>query len=334
MFTLFMPAFYGVVCISGIVGNGVVIYVLVKYKIMHTVPGAYILNLASTDFLFLLGLPFLGYFNITRKWVFGDSLCRLIMGIDGMNMLTGIFTLTAMSVDRYLAIVHPVWSKTHRTVTKARFICLLTWTLSAIITIPLWLYAKTQSFFGVTVCNIICPNLSKRIFIICSFCLGFALPLMVVLVAYTNIIHFLKIGNRRNRRQFKLGRVGVMILLAILLFVLCWLPFWVSQLMVVATHGHVSRPRALKIAYFCSPFLSYTNSCLNPIVYTYVRSDFRRSVAKLFGQDQRKPPKLEINGRSVNGSTSNMNMQLSKFTTDKPSVTVTVFNQDPHIDRL
>ncbi|XP_077989262.1 somatostatin receptor type 5-like [Glandiceps talaboti] len=297
----FIPTYYTVVCLGGLLGNGIVILVILNYPVMKVVPNIYILNLASADSLFLLGLPFLAYFNTTRKWIFGDLMCRLVLVIDGMNQFTGMFTLTAMSVDRYFAIVHSVWSKKYRTIKKARIVCLLMWLLSGMATIPFWIYARTQTFDDVTVCNVICSTSIQRMYIITTFIIGFGLPIVIISVCYVRIIAYLVIGSRRHRR-IRIGRVAIMILLAVALFLLCWTPFWITQLMIVFVPPK-SRTKALKIAYFCCPFLIYANSCLNPVVYTYVRQDFRQFITKIFRRSLSQKPSIQINGKNVNGST-------------------------------
>ncbi|XP_077989238.1 somatostatin receptor type 4-like [Glandiceps talaboti] len=269
------PMINCLVCITGLVGNGVVIYVLMRYATPKTVPNIYILNLAAADFLILLGLPFVTYNQRTRRWIFGDAMCKIVMGLDGMNMFTGIFTLTAMGVDRYLAIVHAVWSKSHRTLNSARAICVFLWILSIASTMPLWLYAETQTFGNDTVCNIgVMPPAVQQTFLFYSFALGFAFPIIIILMCYTSILVFLARCAKRtdSRKRSRLGKVGILVLLAVALFIVCWLPFWVGQLLVLFGDSSFS----VQVVYYFSFSLQYANCCLNPLIYTYVRQDFRK----------------------------------------------------------
>ncbi|XP_002732794.1 somatostatin receptor type 4-like [Saccoglossus kowalevskii] len=280
IFHFFMPSLFSVVCATGIIGNSLVIFVFLKYMPSNIVPNVYILNLASTDLIIMLELPFLTYFNTTRRWVFGDVMCRIVMGIDGLNVFTGIFTLAVMSVDRYLAIVHAVWSKNHRSVTQARLICLFMWCASIAITLPLWMYAQTQTFGVDTMCNVLCPEEVERIFSIYSFVLGFCTPLMIILLCYLRILIFLANCRRKNshgNRHSKLGKVGILVLLAVVLFIVCWFPFWLGQIMVFAGRNTF----AVRIVYYVGHSLTYANCCLNPLVYIYVRQDFRQHLKKI-----------------------------------------------------
>ncbi|XP_006757516.1 PREDICTED: somatostatin receptor type 3 [Myotis davidii] len=104
-----IPLVYLVVCVVGLLGNSLVIYVVLRHTASPSVTNVYILNLALADELFMLGLPFLAAQNALSYWPFGSLMCRLVMAVDGINQFTSIFCLTVMSVDRYLAVVHPTF---------------------------------------------------------------------------------------------------------------------------------------------------------------------------------------------------------------------------------
>lgn len=101
---------YFVVCIIGLCGNTLVIYVILRYAKMKTITNIYILNLAIADELFMLGLPFLAMQVALVHWPFGKAICQVVMTVDGINQFTSIFCLTVMSTDCYLAVIHPIKS--------------------------------------------------------------------------------------------------------------------------------------------------------------------------------------------------------------------------------
>lgn len=53
-------------------------------------------------------------------WPFGNVLCKAVVSIDYYNMFTSTFTLTVMSIDRYVAVCHPVKALDMRTPHKAK----------------------------------------------------------------------------------------------------------------------------------------------------------------------------------------------------------------------
>ena len=105
---------YAIECIIGLVGNTLVIYVIMRYAKMKTVTNTYILNLAIADELFLLGMPFMIQTLVTENWPYGTPMCKIIFSIDILNQFTSIYFLTVMSLDRYMAVVHPVTSVNYR----------------------------------------------------------------------------------------------------------------------------------------------------------------------------------------------------------------------------
>ena len=68
-FGAIMVTTYGLMCIVGLVGNGLVIFVILRYTKMKTVTNMYILNLSIADFLFMNGLPLIMTTVITKHWV-------------------------------------------------------------------------------------------------------------------------------------------------------------------------------------------------------------------------------------------------------------------------
>ncbi|XP_002734656.1 somatostatin receptor type 5-like [Saccoglossus kowalevskii] len=269
-----IPVLASLMCLIGLLGNGVVIFIMLKYPKMTSVPNTYILNLAAADFLFFLGVPFLTYFNTARRWTFGNFMCKLVMGIDGMNMFTGIFTLAAMAVDRYFAIVRATFSTKFRSVFVARFICAVLWLLAVLVTLPLWTYASIEKYDNITVCSITCSQRVEHIFVIYSFLTGFVIPLAVIIVCYLSILCFLARQSRKFRRQVShFGRVSAMVLTTVVFFFVCWLPFWVTRVIVFVSPS--THTLALQVVYYLTPVMSYINSCFNPVIYTWFKDDFR-----------------------------------------------------------
>uniref|UniRef100_A0A8C5ZMZ2 G-protein coupled receptors family 1 profile domain-containing protein n=1 Tax=Marmota marmota marmota TaxID=9994 RepID=A0A8C5ZMZ2_MARMA len=131
-----IPLVYLVVCVVGLLGNSLVIYVVLRHTASPSVTSVYILNLALADELFMLGLPFLAAQNALSYWPFGSFMCRLVMAVDGINQFTSIFCLTVMSVDRYLAVVHPARSARWRTAPVARTVSAAAWATSLQMSIP------------------------------------------------------------------------------------------------------------------------------------------------------------------------------------------------------
>ena len=111
---------------------------------MKTATNIYIFNLALADALATSTLPFQSAKYLMNTWPFGELLCKAVIAIDYYNMFTSIFTLTMMSVDRYVAVCHPVRALDFRTPAKAKLINVCIWILSSAIGVPVMVMAVTK----------------------------------------------------------------------------------------------------------------------------------------------------------------------------------------------
>nr|AKN79680.1 opioid receptor Kappa 1 isoform B [Falco peregrinus] len=128
---IIITAVYSVVFVVGLVGNSLVMFVIIRYTKMKTATNIYIFNLAMADALVTTTMPFQSTEYLMNSWPFGDVLCKIVISIDYYNMFTSIFTLTMMSVDRYIAVCHPVKALDFRTPLKAKIINICIWLLSS-----------------------------------------------------------------------------------------------------------------------------------------------------------------------------------------------------------
>ncbi|CAJ0943541.1 unnamed protein product [Ranitomeya imitator] len=115
-----------------------------RYTKMKTATNIYIFNLALADALATSTLPFQSAKYLMETWPFGEILCKIVLSIDYYNMFTSIFTLTMMSVDRYIAVCHPVRALDFRTPSKAKAINVCIWILSSVIGVPIMVMAVTK----------------------------------------------------------------------------------------------------------------------------------------------------------------------------------------------
>lgn len=287
---------YFVVCIVGLCGNTLVIYVILRYAKMKTITNIYILNLAIADELFMLGLPFLAMQVALVHWPFGKAICRVVMTVDGINQFTSIFCLTVMSVDRYLAVVHPIKSAKWRRPTTAKMVNVAVWGLSLLVIMPIMIYAGVSHNHGISSCTIIWPDESGAWyagFIIYAFILGFLVPLTIICLCYLFIIIKVKssgirVGSSKRKRSEK--KVTRMVSIVVAVFIFCWLPFYIFNVYSVSV-SIIPTP-VLKGMFDFVVGLTYANSCANPILYAFLSDNFKKSfqnvlcLMKVSGMDE------------------------------------------------
>ncbi|XP_002739034.1 somatostatin receptor type 2-like [Saccoglossus kowalevskii] len=284
---IILPICYGIIFGCGFIGNLLVILVLTKYSSMKTLPNIYILNLSIADFLFMFTIPFLSYQFIANKWIFGAAMCKIVMAFDGMNQFTGVFLLTAMSLDRYVAFVHPMKSLRIRTVRTTRTVCVTMWVLSALVCLPLWMYTKSDvsRYDNNTVCLLDWPEEVAKSFLIYAFLLGYVLPLIIISCCYFIIVKQILTskqpgGNTSGVNRKGSRRVAMLVIVAVVTFAVCWLPFYATQLhFAFFLEGFPSM--AAMISNYASICLSYGNSVINPIIYTFVGRNFKTNILRL-----------------------------------------------------
>lgn len=180
---------YSLVFLIGLVGNTLAIYVVLRYVKMKTVTNIYILNLALADELYILGIPFLGTNSVLSYWPYGDFFCKVCMTADAMSQFASTYCLTVMSIDRYLAVVHPIRSTKWRKPKVAKFFSALVWVVSFLIVLPVTIYSGVQEDFKT--CNITWPEpqeLWSIAFILYTTILSFFGPLVVICLCYLLIV--------------------------------------------------------------------------------------------------------------------------------------------------
>lgn len=101
---------YILIFVLALFGNGVVCYIVLSTPRMKTVTNYFIVNLAVGDILMsLFCVPF-SFFSILllQYWPFGSVLCHLVNYSQAVSVLVSAYTLVAISIDRYIAILWPL----------------------------------------------------------------------------------------------------------------------------------------------------------------------------------------------------------------------------------
>ncbi|GCC25813.1 hypothetical protein chiPu_2000037 [Chiloscyllium punctatum] len=266
---------YALVCLVGLAGNAMVIFVILRYAKMKTATNIYLLNLALADELFMLSVPFVAAAAALDRWPFGPLMCRAVLSVDGLNQFTSVFGLTVLSADRYVAVVHPIKAARYRRPSVARLVNLGVWLLSLLVILPIVVFAGTAP----VMCAFLWPQPAWSVaFVVYTFLLGFLLPVLAISLCYLLIILqtravALKAGwHQRRRSERKLTRL---VLTVVAVFVVCWLPFYAVHLA-----GVFLAQRNTTVNHLCV-ILSYANSCANPILYGFLSDNFRRSFQRI-----------------------------------------------------
>ena len=116
------------VIVIGVVGNSLTLYVISRYRSLHDVTGIFLANLALADLLqSVIGMPLIATSSFNEKWIFGETLCTLSGLSNSLFCIASVLTLTAVSVDRWLAIRHPLKYKALLTLNRAGLVLVYIW---------------------------------------------------------------------------------------------------------------------------------------------------------------------------------------------------------------
>ena len=132
---------YTIIFATGIVGNVLTFVVITQNKYMHTATNYYLCNLVLSDLLVLvLGLPLETYsFWSAYPWIFGEAFCVLRTMAAETSTYASILTITAFTVERYVAICHPMRAKTMSSLQRAVKVIVGVWIVSAGCSVPIWI---------------------------------------------------------------------------------------------------------------------------------------------------------------------------------------------------
>lgn len=279
---VFMPVFYTIVFVLGLVGNSLVMFTFLYYRRLKTMTDVYLLNLAFADLILTLSLP-LWVAHSIAEWALGLVMCKVMHTVYKVSFYSGMLLLACISVDRYFAITKAVAAYHHRT--KAALLS----KLSSVIVWALALVFSTPELMNSVVHHGTCLTYSSRntsyslqVSVQSSqIVLGFVAPLLVMAFCYGAIALRL-----RQSRSFERNRAIKVILAVVAVFCFCQVPYtlvlFLSTLDVArggskdCNHG-----KTLLFAMDVTEFLAFLRCCLNPFVYGFVGVKFRHDLLRL-----------------------------------------------------
>ncbi|XP_019751064.1 G-protein coupled receptor 1 [Hippocampus comes] len=269
---------YVISFVLGLIGNATVIWVT-GCKSKRTVNSVWLLNLALADFVFVLFLPFyIDYILRDFHWDFGVAMCKMNSFVSVMNMYASVLFLTALSVDRYVSLVHQNWCRRWRTVARAWFTSACVWLTAAIMSCPTLIFRDTVRLHDKVICfnNFHAQDgqsAATRHILLVSIrtTVGFLLPFSAICV--TGILLTLKVN--QSWGSVRLSSFTKTVSAMILAFFLCWAPFHIFSLMELSIHSSLYLHNVLKMGFPLATSLGFFHSCINPVLYVLLGKKVR-----------------------------------------------------------
>ncbi|KAA0711942.1 G-protein coupled receptor 35 [Triplophysa tibetana] len=195
----------------------------------------YITNMAIADSVVLAILPFMIHFYDSKLRPEFKAICNIVLSLYYVNMYVSIFTVTAISVVRYIAVKFPMKAREILSRRSALVVCGLIW-LVMLCFCPI--YFLKDSGNDKTMCfQRVRESLSLH-FILLLTVVGFLLPFLIVLFCSINVICTLRKGLDVGIRSEKLQCMFI-IAANLIVFVICFLPIHFGFILKYIAQSHI-----------------------------------------------------------------------------------------------
>ncbi|XP_053097993.1 C-C chemokine receptor type 4-like [Pangasianodon hypophthalmus] len=278
---VFLPTLYSIVFIVGFIGNGLVLCVLVKYNKISKMSDVCLFNLALSDILFLISLPFWAHYAANTEWTFGVFMCHTMTALYMLGFYGSIFFMILMTVDRYAIIVYIFISSKHWSIRTNIAVALFVWALSLGASLPTIIFSQAKNESGNWSCKVEYPQTAWMLFSYIELnILGLIIPLTVMVFCYSRIIPILMA--MKSQKKHKVVRLMVVFISVFFLF---WTPYNIVIFMKFLHHlGYMAScpwQQNLNMAMQWVETIAFSHCCLNPIIYALVGEKFRKLFQKI-----------------------------------------------------
>ncbi|CAL8350131.1 unnamed protein product [Lota lota] len=269
-----------------VLGNLLVIVAIGHFKQLHTPTNYLTLSLAVSDLLLGVLVMFPGMVNsVETCWYFGELLCKLFTSSDVLLCTASILNLSFISIDRYYAVCHPLLYPRKITVHTAVIMILVTWCVSAVvgfgmIFLKLNILGMEEFYYNNVACEGRCNLFTTRVASTLSAIIAFYIPGVIMLGTYLKIymvaqrqVRVIGLQTTSSSKVDKHQRKATKTLAIIMgVFLALWTPFFLC--FIIDPLIGYSVPPALFNTFV---WLGYFNSTINPLVYAFFYSWFRKA---------------------------------------------------------
>ncbi|XP_030285050.1 trace amine-associated receptor 13c-like [Sparus aurata] len=279
--------------------NLLVIISISHFKQLHSPTNLLILSLAFSDFFMGLYM-FLSIMLVDGCWFLGDLMCTLYDYLGYVIASASVGTMVLISVDRYVAICHPMHYYSEITQKRVQVCICLCWMCSVIFQ-SLILKDALQQPGRYHSCIGECVVFINDIAGLVDLTFSFIVPITVIVVLYMRIF-VVAVSQARAMRSHiaavtQSGKVTAKksemkaartLGIVVVLFLICLSPYYC-----VSLTGQENLLNYLSAAFVF--WLYYFNSCLNPMVYAFCYPWLRKSIKLIVTFKILQPDSSELN---------------------------------------
>ncbi|KAM9822746.1 substance-P receptor-like isoform 1-T1 [Syngnathus typhle] len=287
---LWAIAYCSIVIVS-VLGNVTVIWIIMAHKRMRTVTNYFLLNLAFAEASMSAFNTVINFiYAVHNEWYFGLIYCRFHNFFPIAAVFASIYSMTAIALDRYMAIIHPLQQRMSSTETKV--VVGVIWVLALLLAFPQYYYSNIEQYPERVVCFIDWPEYTicdfKKMYYVCVAILIYFLPLLVMGCAYLVVGLTLWAseipGDSSDRYKEQLTakrKVVKMMIVVVCTFAICWLPYHVYFLL-HQFFPDMFEETFIQQVYLAVMWLAMSSTMYNPIIYCCLNDRFRAGFKQAF----------------------------------------------------
>ena len=277
-------------CLLIVAVNGVVIFLILKKKTLRTLTNMFLTSLALSDLMSgLVGIPLL------LICLAGDiiNVCVSSTLFIRFTAISSVCHVLLIACDRYIFIVHNIKYPFLVTKWRAMVGTVAIWSISFVFSV-IQLSWHSLEREALTKIEEETEDIDIKYSVTCIV-LFFALPLMIMCYIYGRIFYISFERNKNDRElsknlqqpvksAFHEWRGRSVLLMAMVIFAGCWLPFF---LMILDEHMEKSPfpPLPLWVNRLLV-FLGFIPALSNPVLCTLAKKDFRRALKEVLMQKE------------------------------------------------
>ena len=271
---------YGLVAFAIIFSNAVTIAAFRNSRLLLRLSMFFLVNLSIADMTVgAVALPmyiYLIYSSSAMTSAVPDTnhlkiFQNIHISIDVFTGMASVFTLTIIALERLTAISYPIW---YRTISKTSYFAVLS---------CIWLVAGVLSGMHLLAFSSVIP---ESVFIYSLVLLSLA-SLCFISLAYPVLWIKLKVWSNTQGRIAggRESNLAMPIALITTAFLVTWLPFYILNIIVnfkVSLLNGIPRELVYSVK-----LLHYSNSFMNPIIYSFKMPEFRSALQGLLFRRKR-----------------------------------------------
>ncbi|XP_030635093.1 P2Y purinoceptor 11-like [Chanos chanos] len=275
---MLLPPVFGIEFCVGFLGNIFALVLLLTKERQNWHTGVvFSCNLIISDLLYVLTLPLLiTYYSNDKNWTFGVAACKIERFLFTCNLHASIVFILCISVNRYIAIVHPLFTHSHVRPKHAKITSVLVWVIVAIISSPVLYYASTQPTEGKNTTHCVSAIKEAEIershfnYRLSLTVLGFLIPLVLTFASYIGVIRVVFKSATITPQEKR--KVALLVGSVCTLYALSFIPYHILQ----TYHYSLKKRTCLQYdAYQISKGLATLNMCIHPLLYMAVFDSIR-----------------------------------------------------------